>query len=58
MYNQLAKIALELIAKVSVPANDTDLNAVMQTRNMLHGIARGELVVGKPVPEPTPDSVK
>lgn len=46
---QLAQIALQLIAQVSIKADDRDLAAVQAVRNMLRRIASGDLVVGAPV---------
>ncbi len=51
MYNKLATIALEMLTKVSVPADDNSLAAASSVRNMLRGIANGALVVTEAVKE-------
>jgi hypothetical protein len=48
MHNQLAKAALDLIARTSVSADDQSLAIAMQVRGMLHKIASGQLVVTEP----------
>jgi hypothetical protein len=58
---QCALIALGIISKASVQADDETQNAVAATKNMLKGIANGQLVVtpvaiantapGAPVPQ-------
>lgn len=49
MNQTLAKIALDMIARVSIPADDENMRQVSAVRQMLRGIASGELVVGAPV---------
>lgn len=53
MNETLAKNALALIDQVRGPYDDQNLNAVMQTKNMLRGIATGKLLV-VPAPEAVP----
>lgn len=50
MSTQLAKIALALIDQVRGPYDDQNLQAVLQTKDMLRKIAAGQLVVAPPVP--------
>lgn len=49
MYDQLAKIALDVMRGATVPADDNAPRAVMAARNMLHDIAAGKLIVGAPI---------
>jgi hypothetical protein len=51
MHQQLAKVALELIAQVRGPYDDQNLNAVLQTKRMLQQIAAGQLLVVPPKPK-------
>lgn len=51
MHQQLAKIALELIAQVRGPYDDQNMNAVLQTKRMLHQIAEGQLLLVPPKPK-------
>ena len=48
MHQQLAKMALEMLTKVNVPADDNTLEAARQVRAMLRGIATGQLAVKAP----------
>lgn len=48
MTPQDAKLALELIARVTIPASDEAIASVAQLRTGLHNIASGKLVVVKP----------
>lgn len=50
MNEQLAKIALSLIDQVRGPYDDQNLQAVLQTKDMLRKIAAGALVVSAPKP--------
>ncbi len=50
MSTQLAKIALSLIDQVRGPYDDQNLQAVLQTKDMLRKIAAGVLVVAAPKP--------
>lgn len=50
-----AKIALALIDQVRGPYDDQNLQAVLQTKDMLRRIVSGELIVAPP---PKPDAVK
>lgn len=43
-----AKIALALIDQVRGPYDDQNLQAVLQTKDMLRRIVSGELIVGTP----------
>lgn len=43
-----AKIALQLIDQVRGPYDDNTLQAVIQTKAMLHQIVSGELIVTPP----------
>ncbi len=45
-----AKIALSLIDQVRGPYDDQNLQAVLQTKDMLRKIASGTLVVSPPKP--------
>lgn len=58
MNNKLATIALDMLTKVSVPADDNTLSAVSAVRNMLRGIATGALVVVPPGQVKKPKAVK
>jgi uncharacterized RDD family membrane protein YckC len=53
MYAQLAKIALDVMGKALIPADDNSPRAIATARQMLHDIVAGKLVVGTPVPEHT-----
>lgn len=48
MSTQLAKVALALIDQVRGPYDDQNLQAVLQTKDMLRKIAGGQLVVSPP----------
>jgi hypothetical protein len=48
MSTQHAKIALALIDQVRGPYDDQNLQAVLQTKDMLRKIAAGQLVVSPP----------
>lgn len=50
MHSKLATIALDMLTKVSVPADDNSLEVARQVRNMLRGIATGALVVQTAMP--------
>lgn len=50
-YQQLAKISLDVMATATIRAGDQELSSVQAARQMLHGIATGQLVVGTPVKE-------
>ena len=51
MHDKLATIALDMLAKVSIPADDNTIAAVTAVRNMLRGISTGALIVSE-VPKP------
>jgi len=57
-YQQLAKIALDVMASANVRAGDQELSAVQAARQMLHGIVNGQLIVGSPVAEAKQKSLK
>jgi hypothetical protein len=50
MYDQLAKIALDVMRGATIPADDNSPRAVIAARQMLHDIAAGKLIVGAPLP--------
>jgi hypothetical protein len=50
MSSQHAKIALALIDQVRGPYDDGNLQAVLQTKDMLRKIAAGQLIVTAPKP--------
>lgn len=54
-YTKLASVALELIGKLSVQADDESLGITVATRNMLHRIKNGELVVSEKSAKQTPE---
>jgi hypothetical protein len=54
MYDQLATIALDMIAQVSVKAGDKEIQTVAAVRRMLRRIEAKELIIGEPVPEAPP----
>lgn len=57
MNENLAKLALEMISKVTIPADDNSLAAATAVRNMLRGIAAGQLLVTAKPPMPEPGEV-
>ena len=52
-YQEVAKLALALIAKANIQADDESLALTMATRQMLGQIVTGELIVSPP-PKPKP----
>lgn len=50
-YPQLANVALDMVSQVSVKGDEQSLMTVLAVRQMLTGIAKGELMVG-PVQAP------
>jgi hypothetical protein len=57
MYQNHAKLALELISKVNIQASDEAIQNVAAVRAMLHGVANGSLTVTAKPPMPTPGEV-
>lgn len=56
MNETLAKNALALIDQVRGPYDDANINAVIQTKNMLRGIASGKLLVVPKLDPPAAES--
>jgi hypothetical protein len=50
---QLAKIALDMLAQVSIKAGDQEILTVTAVRNMLRQIATKELELVAPTPAPS-----
>jgi hypothetical protein len=57
MNDKLATIALDMLTKVNVPADDNSLAAAQAVRNMLRGIATGQLLVTAKPPMPEPGEI-
>lgn len=58
MTPQDAKLALDMISRVNIPASDDAIAAVAALRTGLHRIANGHLVVVEPKRDANPEGEK